>query len=66
MSKIDALEQEIRKLSDSELARLRAWFMEYDAAGWDRQIEADARAGRLDELADAALADHRAGRSRPL
>jgi len=33
---------------------------------WDQQIEADAKAGKLDALADEALADHRAGRSRKL
>lgn len=33
---------------------------------WDRQFEADAKAGRLDRLAEQALADHRAGRTRPL
>ena len=66
MSKVDSLEREIERLAPSDLARLRAWFMEYDAAAWDRQIEADALAGRLDSLADAALEDHRAGRSRPL
>ncbi len=62
MSNVEALAREIRGLSPADLARLRTWFMEYDAAAWDRQIEDDARAGRLDELADAALAEHRAGR----
>lgn len=33
---------------------------------WDRRIEEDIDAGRLDELADEALADHRSGRSRDL
>jgi hypothetical protein len=66
MTTIDALEREIERLSPPDLAKLRAWFMEYDAEAWDRQIETDALAGRLDALADAALADHLAGRSRPL
>ena len=33
---------------------------------WDRQIDADIKAGRLDRLAEEALADHRAGKTRPL
>ena len=30
---------------------------------WDRQFEADVKAGKLDTLAERALRDHRAGRS---
>jgi hypothetical protein len=40
--------------------------MEYDWAAWDRQLERDARAGRLDDLAEKALRDHAAGKSKPL
>ena len=49
-----------------ELANFREWFAEFDAAEWDRQIEEDVGSGKLDRLADAALADHNAGRSRTL
>lgn len=38
-----------------ELAELRAWFLEYDSELWDRQIEEDVRAGRLDHLGKKAL-----------
>lgn len=55
MSRVESLEQEIRKLSPQELAELRAWFLEYDAELWDRQIAEDARAGRLDHLGKEAL-----------
>ena len=33
---------------------------------WDRQIEADAKAGRLDHLWQQALEDIEAGRTKPL
>jgi hypothetical protein len=66
MTKIEALEKEVEKLSAKELASFRSWFAEFDAAAWDDQLEADAQAGKLDGLADSALADHRAGRSRKL
>jgi hypothetical protein len=33
---------------------------------WDRQIEADATAGRLDHLWQQALEDIEAGRTKPL
>lgn len=33
---------------------------------WDREIELDVRAGKLDALAEQALSDHCKGRTRPL
>ena len=66
MTKVEHIEQEVRRLSERESASFRAWFSEFDAAGWDQQFAADATAGRLDARADAALADHAAGRSRAL
>jgi hypothetical protein len=58
MGKIEKIEQEIQALSPDELAQFRAWFLEYDWAAWDRQIERDAEADRLDDLAARALRDH--------
>ena len=66
MGKIEKLEQEIQALSSEELAQFRAWFLEYDWAIWDRQIERDAEAGRLDDLATRALRDHAAGKTTPI
>jgi hypothetical protein len=37
-----------------------------DAEVWDRQIEADSAAGRLDALMDESMAEHEAGESRAL
>ena len=66
MTKIEKLERDIRGLSAKELAAFREWFAAFDAAAWDQQLEEDVKAGKLDTLADTALADHRAGRSRKL
>ena len=44
----------------------RDWFLEFEADAWDRQIERDANAGKLDSLARKALEDHAAGRTTPL
>jgi hypothetical protein len=63
MSKVEALEKRISALSVEELAEFRQWFAEFDAAAWDRQIERDAKTGKLDALADKALRDHAAGKS---
>lgn len=66
MTNVEKLEREVAALSEEELAEFRRWYAEFDAAVWDRRVEADARAGGLDRLADEALAEHRAGRSRPV
>jgi len=66
MTKIEKLERDVRALTAKELSSFREWFAEFDAAAWDRQLEEDVKAGKLDAMADAALADHRAGRSRKL
>jgi hypothetical protein len=61
MTRIQRLEQEVRKLGPQELAVFRKWFRDYDADQWDSQIEEDALTGKLDRLAQKALADHKAG-----
>ncbi len=66
MSSVDEIRTAIERLAPEEAARLLAWFEEYAAEQWDRQIEGDAEAGKLDALADEALRDHKAGRTRPL
>jgi hypothetical protein len=62
MSTVPEIEDAIRKLPDNDLVALRAWFAEFDALVWDRQLERDVSEGRLDELADEALRDSREGR----
>lgn len=62
MSTIEQIEDAVRRLSPAELAEFRKWFAEFDGALWDRQIENDVAAGRLDRLADEALRDLREGR----
>jgi len=63
---IEDLEKAVAKLAPDELARFRAWFEAFDAARFDQKIERDAKAGRLDRLADQAIDDFRKGRAREL
>ena len=56
---------DIANLTTRDLADFRAWFSAFDAAAWDRQLQSDLTTGALDALADQALAQHRAGHSRP-
>jgi len=60
------IEKAIEQLPPRELARFRAWFEAFDANQFDATIERDAQAGKLDGLAEEALADHRAGMDRGL
>ena len=66
MTPVEVLERQIKDLSEAELAEFCRWFEEFDALSWDAQIESDARSGKLDALADAALKEHAAGRTKPL
>ena len=66
MSEIEQLEQRVKKLSQQDLAKFRAWFVEYDARVWDAQIEADSKAGKLDGLINEALTDYKSGKAREL
>jgi len=66
MSRVEQLEQQIAELDPSELQALRSWFAQFDAEVWDRQIEADARSGKLSRLVERAVQDHQAGHSTEL
>ena len=63
---VEDIEKAIKKLGAAEFDRLREWFDEYQAARFDEKIARDAEAGKLDHLADQAVADFRKGRAREL
>jgi hypothetical protein len=63
---VDDLESAISRLSAEDLARFSAWFEEFMADQWDRQIEQDIKAGRLDAAGKRADEDFEAGRCTPL
>ena len=60
------IEKAIQKLPRRELAKFRAWFAEFDAAQWDKQIEQDTAAGRLNAMANEAIQDLRSGHCKNL
>jgi hypothetical protein len=63
---VEELESAIQNLPANEFKQLAAWFAEYQAERWDRQIEADQRSGRLDHVIKRVRDDIAAGRSKPL
>lgn len=66
MSTVERIEQQIQGLSIEELAEFRDWFLTFDWEAWDRQLEQDIQAGKLDALADEALREHSAGKTKPI
>ena len=66
MSTLEDIERALTELPPDQLAEFRAWFEAFDAARFDERIERDVKAGRLDRLAEQALADFRADRAREL
>ncbi len=66
MQAVQELRLAVSQLSADELARFREWFDEFDAKAWDKQFEEDVKSGKLDQLADQAIADFRAGKCKEL
>ena len=66
MTTVKALEQQVKKLTPEELAEFRDWFFDYEWETWDRQLERDVKAGKLDDLARKARDHHTAGRTKPI
>ncbi len=66
MTTVEEITAAIAELPPDQVSQIREWLNERVEAEWDAQIEQDERAGRLNALADRALAEFRAGRTRPL
>jgi hypothetical protein len=66
LTRIEKIERQVQALSPEELTAFRAWFAHFDAEVWDRQLEEDVRAGKLDALAEQALRAHASGQSTKL
>lgn len=54
MTKVEEIEKAIENLPDQEYENLREWFVEKDWEKWDREIEKDSEAGKLDFLVKEA------------
>ena len=60
------IESAIKQLPPTELAKLARWFEEFHSNEWDKQIEKDINAGKLDKLAEQAKSEFDAGRCEQL
>ena len=59
MLKVDEIKKAIDSLPEKDFVQLRHWLSEKDWQKWDRQIEADSGAGKLDFLVREALDEKR-------
>jgi hypothetical protein len=66
MTKIEELEDQVASLPREEYSQFRRWFFDRDWAEWDREIEEDSAAGRLDFLVNEAATAKRDGTLRAL
>lgn len=66
MSTVSEIENALETLPVDDAWKVAGWLRNYLDEKWDRQIDDDIDSGRLDKLADKALADHHAGRVKPL
>jgi hypothetical protein len=66
MSTLEQIEAAIRTLPSDEFQRLRQWVLDMDYQRWDEQLEQDITDGKLDALAEEAIAEFDAGHCREI
>jgi hypothetical protein len=66
MTKLEELEMAVASLPEQEYRKFRRWFFDRDWEQWDKQIEADAKGGKLDFLVKEALEAKRGGELKDL
>jgi len=66
MSTVQEIEKAITQLPKDDFAVLREWLEEFEAKTWDNRFEEDVQSGRLEKLANEAIADFRAGKCKEL
>ena len=56
MTSVAEIKQAIMELPEAEYTELRRWLIDQDWEQWEREFEEDVKAGRLDFLAEEAMA----------
>jgi hypothetical protein len=64
VSRVEEIEAEIERLPREQFLQLLDWLRKRFGDEWDGQFGDDVEAGRLDPLAQEALAEYRAGKTR--
>lgn len=66
MSNLEQIEAAILSLPSNEFEKLRLWFLDLDYERWEEQIQQDIEDGKLEVLAQEAIAEFKAGRCRKI
>ena len=66
MTGVTEIKQAIMELPETEYAELRRWFIDQDWEQWEREFKEDVKAGRLDSVAEEAMAAKEQGTFRYL
>jgi len=66
MSNVAEIENALKAIPVKDARAVLLWLQDYLDAEWDRALERDIASGRLDKLAERALAHYDAGRTKPL
>jgi hypothetical protein len=66
MSTVVEIEKALQTLPVQDARKTADWLQHYLDEKWDRQIDRDIAAGRLDKLADKAMQDHREREASPV
>ncbi len=61
MSTLEQIEIAILNLSTDEFKQFKQWFLDLDYQKWEQQLEQDVAAGKLEELANEAIAEFDSG-----
>ena len=61
MLTLEQIESAILQLSPDEYKKLIEWFADLDYQRWDEQLEKDIADGKLEALAQEAIAEFKAG-----
>ncbi len=62
----EQIESAILQLPPNEYQQLLEWFFDLDYQRWDEQLEKDITNGKLENLAQEAIADFEAGQYREI
>ena len=66
MLTLEQIEAAILQLSPDQFHQLLEWFLELDHQRWDEQLERDIADGKLEALAEEAIADFETGSYRAI
>jgi hypothetical protein len=66
MSNLEQIEAAILSLPSSEFERLKLWLLDLDYDRWDEQLEQDVADGKLETLAQEAIAEFESGHCREI